>query len=297
MIRSTGEWRAAVRVLMLKWVYSLRRPARDHAKIPVLCYHRVLPDSAAIRAPVYSISSENFEEHLKAIMRMGYRTVHLDDYIEHLKGNRPVGRKSILITFDDGFNDAFAIAWPVAKKYNAVLNLFITADENGALDEYYPRAALASVAHHIRKHGLLWQRIGWDDLRAMRAAGCGIGLHGYRHGRLTQFSLGAIDRQLGMSRSIFLEKLDHPLRAFAFPFGHLKDLRPEIVALLQRRGFDALFSTLPGRSRLPCMQGRLLSRIVIGQNETAETVVYRISGAEDALGILRNIQYSLTSAR
>jgi peptidoglycan/xylan/chitin deacetylase (PgdA/CDA1 family) len=288
--------KSAIKAILMKWAYGLCGPDRDYSKIPVLCYHRILPESDEIHSNLYSISLDIFEEHLKSIIRMGYRTLHLDEYIEHLKGNLPVRRKSLLLTIDDGFYDAFSIAWPIAKKYDATLNLFITADESSALEDYYPQAVLTDVAYHIRKHKKLWQRIGWDDLRAMYKSGCGIGLHGYRHAPLTQCNLGTIDQQLGISRSIFLEKLDQPLRAFAFPFGHLKDLRQETVKLIQSRGFDALFSTLPGRTRLPFTQGAI-SRIVIGQNETFETVAYRISGAEDALGTLRNIQYSLTSAR
>ena len=72
----------------------------------ILCYHKV----SKTYVDVNTIKTENFIKHIRAIKDMGYKTVFLDDVIDHTQ------EKSVCITFDDCYRSFFTEVYPVLMK-------------------------------------------------------------------------------------------------------------------------------------------------------------------------------------
>lgn len=106
--------------------------------LPVLMYHYISswPNSIAV-AP------DLFEAHLKAMNRAGYRGVGLDEAVSYLREGRPLPKKSVLITFDDGFLDNYVYAWPLLREHGHKGVVF--AVTNKIVDEERPRPTLSDV--------------------------------------------------------------------------------------------------------------------------------------------------------
>ena len=84
----------------------------------ILMYHRLTSNKGP------TISVENFEQHL-LFLKDNCELVSLSDAIAH-NNSATRGKLKVAITFDDGYDDFYDLAWPLLKKYNVPATLFIT---------------------------------------------------------------------------------------------------------------------------------------------------------------------------
>ncbi|MFH1754316.1 MAG: polysaccharide deacetylase family protein, partial [Candidatus Latescibacterota bacterium] len=107
---------------------------RKDGAVPVVMYHsvgRLLADWQW--APKLTIPKAVFEDHLKWLVKSGYRTVGLDELHAHVSGISALPARSVVLTFDDGYADNWTYVTPLLKKYGLcgtilVLTDFVQAD-------------------------------------------------------------------------------------------------------------------------------------------------------------------------
>jgi peptidoglycan/xylan/chitin deacetylase (PgdA/CDA1 family) len=87
----------------------------------ILMYHR-LTDSDIIPG----ISTSLFELQLQYLCKY-YNVVSVDEIVSDIQKNIFISNK-VALTFDDGYVDFYAKAWPLLKKYNVPASLYITTD-------------------------------------------------------------------------------------------------------------------------------------------------------------------------
>ena len=61
---------------------------------------------------------DEFKKEMQYLKKHNYKTLTLDDVNCYMKGKCDLPRKSVLITFDDGWKKAYDLALPVLKEYN-----------------------------------------------------------------------------------------------------------------------------------------------------------------------------------
>ena len=88
--------------------------------IPVLMYHHVLEKSSFIASSV-----DEFRSHMKFLAENGYKTLSINEFIAYKKGELEVPKKSVCITFDDGWMDNYIYAYPIVKEFGLKANMFI----------------------------------------------------------------------------------------------------------------------------------------------------------------------------
>ena len=97
--------------------------------VPVLMYHHVLEKSGFIASSV-----DEFRSHMKFLAENGYKTLSVNEFIAYKKGELEVPKKSVCITFDDGWMDNYIYAYPIVKEFGLKANIFIiTEDRSKAL--------------------------------------------------------------------------------------------------------------------------------------------------------------------
>ena len=120
------QTKIAVAQIASQIVWTIRGKKKFIGKqIPVLAYHRVLPDFAETETPMYSVLPEQFGEQMKYLADHGFKSLSLDEYDEIVRGEREVPERAVMITFDDGYADIYSIAMPIAKYYCLKLNVFL----------------------------------------------------------------------------------------------------------------------------------------------------------------------------
>lgn len=92
--------------------------------IAILGYHNIYnSDNEKIEYNQFIISTTDFEEQMKYLKDHNYKTLTLDEFYCWKKGNCDYGRKTVMITFDDGYYYNYKYAFDILKKYdlNAVV--------------------------------------------------------------------------------------------------------------------------------------------------------------------------------
>lgn len=83
-----------------------------------LNYHDIIPEEE--RVPPFdrvAVSQAHFESHFAWLKQSGYKVVSLEEIITASQGGRPLPEKSVLLTFDDGYESFYTRVYPLLKKY------------------------------------------------------------------------------------------------------------------------------------------------------------------------------------
>lgn len=83
----------------------------------ILYYHNIYPKRD------FDIAYKTFHTELK-ILKSYFNVVTLDDIFEFLTSPRTPSKRSVAITFDDGYTDNFVYAYPLLKKHGLRATLF-----------------------------------------------------------------------------------------------------------------------------------------------------------------------------
>ena len=203
----------------------LPRPLpRRRIVVPILMYHRInvpSPSAPSITRRL-TVHPADFARQMRWLKSHGYQTVTQRELFGALLRGRPLGRRPIMITFDDGYRDAFYKAAPV-------------------LSELGMRGTAYVISGRIANGDRAF--LSWGLLRGLERRGIEIGSHSVSHRDLTQLSDNETFRELVQSRRTLEKGLGHPVQWFAYPFGAY-DRRVERLA--RRAGYVLVVTTQHG---------------------------------------------------
>ena len=160
-------------------VYSAtkQRFVRSHATI--VQYHRVTDRTKNWALGSISISPRSFRDHIEYFMSR-YEIVPLDDILQGLQ-ERELGHGKLAITFDDGYRDNYAEAYPILAKYSLPFTVFLITGHIGTGEP------------------LWWDRVGY--------AVCKTDVCRLELGELGNYSLGSSVESRDRVSSLIINKL------------------------------------------------------------------------------------------
>jgi len=89
----------------------------DSVEVPIIMYHNIRKEGDA--EGKYVVSEADFEDDLEYLKKEGYETVVMQDLIDYTQGKGDLPQKPVVLTFDDGYFNNFAYAFPLLQKYDA----------------------------------------------------------------------------------------------------------------------------------------------------------------------------------
>lgn len=146
-------------------------------------YHHVTRDGGSL-----SVSAAHFESQMRGLAQRGYKTLRADDLAAFYNG-KPMPRKSVLITFDDGYLDNWVYAHPVLERYGLNAMLFTVT---GLIGQGPARpcaggnAELPACPPHKQAKQIMFSdnpdtvMLRWSELEAMQSAGT-FEIHSHTH--------------------------------------------------------------------------------------------------------------------
>lgn len=175
-------------------------PPPESVNVPILMYHYVseLPPDADVYRRDLTVLPEHFEAQLQYLFREGYQTVTLADVHARLSTGKPLPARPIVLTFDDGYKDAYTIVTPLLQKFGFVGEFFV----------------LATPAHYEAEHYL-----SWNEMQDMAAAGMSMQAHGRDHVDLTNRSYDFLVYQILGAREAVEAHTGAPVQFFCYPSG------------------------------------------------------------------------------
>ena len=136
----------------------------ESATVVILMYHSLLKDPA--RHGKYVVSPDLFESDLKYLKELGYSFVGIQELIDFVYSGAPLPKKSVVITFDDGYYNNYLYAYPLLEKYYAKMVISVIGKYTDLYDGEKPNAYYSHVT--------------WDMINEMLASGrVEIGNHTY----------------------------------------------------------------------------------------------------------------------
>lgn len=99
--------------------------------ICALMYHKISKEAETkYKNNPYVISAENFEEQMKTLHDEGFNTLTLEEIEQYVKGQTQFTKRTVLLTFDDGYKETYKYAYPILKKYNLNAVVFLITNNN-----------------------------------------------------------------------------------------------------------------------------------------------------------------------
>ncbi|MDA8223357.1 polysaccharide deacetylase family protein [Desulfosporosinus sp.] len=182
-------------------------------EVPVLYYHSVmLEEGNEVRMP-----PDQFEAQMAYLQEKGYESVTLDQLYHAFYKGGVLPQKPIVITFDDGYEDNYATAFPIVKKYGFT-------------------AAVFMVSSYIGGEGFM----SWPQLRELLANGWEIEGHTVNHPYLSQVDKTIVLNELMNSKETLEKGLGKAVGFFAYPYG---DLNADVAQAVKQTGYLMAFTT------------------------------------------------------
>lgn len=200
------EWNP---VGVFPWGYQL---------VPVLVYHNMGPEDRGRLL----IGVKKFEAQMRALRAEGFQSVSLADYLEFTAGRKQLARKSVLITFDDGYRSFAQYARPILKDFGFTATLFVYSD-------------------FVGRGGMSWR-----ELSAMIAQGFDVQAHSKTHTSLRRKEgepqdayAKRIEAELAYPAAQFRKQLGRASDVLAYPYGDTDD---ELLPYVVKYGYVAAFT-------------------------------------------------------
>jgi peptidoglycan/xylan/chitin deacetylase (PgdA/CDA1 family) len=108
-------------------------------RVPVLMYHHIVPEELGLHKNNGAVLPVGeFRRQMKYLHDEGFYTPTLSELEAFVKGQADLPEKSVILTFDDGYESNYIYAFPILKQYNlkAVINLIgaLIPEKNGEFD-------------------------------------------------------------------------------------------------------------------------------------------------------------------
>lgn len=169
-------------------------------RVPILMYHHIAdppPNADAIRRDL-SVSPVAFEAQLHYLREAGYESISLDDLALHLTIGRPLPSRPIILTFDDGYADAYSHAFPLLRSYGFSGTFFLIS---APIDQGNP------------------DFLSWEQVQEMHAAGMRFEPHSYNHPDLRNRGYRFLVFQILAPKEAIEARTGETCRFYAYPAG------------------------------------------------------------------------------
>ena len=99
----------------------------DNITLPIFTFHyvEIVKNKADFIRKNLSITPASFENDLNILKKEDYVFYFIKDIPNIFKGSMKLNDKSVAITFDDGYEDFYTDAFPIIKKYNIKVTVYV----------------------------------------------------------------------------------------------------------------------------------------------------------------------------
>ncbi|MDD2422025.1 MAG: polysaccharide deacetylase family protein [Heliobacteriaceae bacterium] len=182
---------------------------------------------------------DDFAEHMAYLKKEGYNVVSLRQVADFYRHGIPLPPKPVAITFDDGYESTYQLAYPILKRYDFPFTVFIVVNWIGeeTTGPFRPEQK---------------ELISWPQLLEMYESGlCNVQPHtfdahyrfsdgGYpiAHARSDQ-----IFADLEQAKTVLEDRLGHQVFALTYPWGVYS---PATLQVADKLGYEVAFTMTQG---------------------------------------------------
>lgn len=174
--------------------------------IDILMYHSISDAGGPT-----SIPPAVFDSQMAEIARAQVPVVTLDDLVAAHGLGQPLPPHSVIITFDDAYQDFADAALPVLQRHGFPATVYLPT-------EFIGREEAWDGANSPPR-----RLMDWGTIRALAADGVTFGSHSVTHSDLTMLADETLHVELNVSKAEIEDQLGRSVRHFAPPYGMSND--------------------------------------------------------------------------
>jgi GT2 family glycosyltransferase/peptidoglycan/xylan/chitin deacetylase (PgdA/CDA1 family) len=241
----------------------------DGDRVRVLCWHSIADLSHDRVLRDYGVPQPTFERQISQLRAAGWAFITPDELVRFLGSSARIPRRSLLLTFDDGYADLVNEASPVLAGNHAPAVAFIVSRWVGRYNRW--------DAEKGRSPRPL---AGKEDLLRIADRGFEIGSHSRAHPRLAGSDDRTLIDEIEGSRRDLVAMGFRPPRLFAYPYGN-HDAR--VQEAVRAGGYEAAFTTEPTAARRH-VSPFAVPRIEVGPDDVGRRLLRMVRRGERAQG-------------
>jgi peptidoglycan/xylan/chitin deacetylase (PgdA/CDA1 family) len=180
----------------------------------ILMYH-----SISSTDDCFAVDPREFRRQIE-YLRENYTIVSMDEMINFIGKRGDLPRKSVTITFDDGYHDFYINAYPYLRKNKLPATLFVTT---GYVGSEWPRGN-----HH--------KILTWKEIEEISKNQIEIAAHSVTHRDLREIDPSEAGVEIMRSKKEIEKHTKKGVRYFSYPFGNYDS---RIVEIVKSSGFEA----------------------------------------------------------
>lgn len=187
---------------------------QNDSSIPVLMFHSI----TNVKGNELQTSKEQFKQEMQYLKDKGYTTLTLTEVYDFFQKDKPIPKKSVVITFDDGYLDNYTNAYPILKQFGFKATIF---DITSTVD---------TSANYLNS----------AQLKELNSNGIDIEPHTITHPYLNKLSYDQQYKELKISKDFIETLLSKTVKFVAYPYG---EWNQDTIKAVKNIGYTMAFTT------------------------------------------------------
>lgn len=179
----------------------------------ILVYHDVTSGKRKSQIQNDSVILENFERQMKYLRDNSFNPIPLQKLIWLINSGKKIPKKSIIITFDDGYKSTYKNAYPILQKYNIPATVFVAV---GFIGQKKSFPWLEAESNNFGLHESM--PMNEEEIIELYEGGIEIGSHTMYHNLLPKLDREGIEEEILGSQCILEKILGLAPVSFALPY-------------------------------------------------------------------------------
>lgn len=195
-------------------------------RVPVIVYHSVDESNSCI-----SIRPSEFKRQMEFIKENGYNTLTVSELVDNMRKGNGIPDKVIALTFDDGFENNYHVAFPILKDLGLTATIFLTTDYIGGKCTWDKKDDIPDLP-----------LLTWDMIKEMNEFGIDFQSHTATHPHLPLLSEDRIRDEIRRSRLTIEDMMGKRCDILCYPYAEFDE---RVVRILPEEGYVAAFAGHP----------------------------------------------------
>ncbi len=238
-------------------------PATAPFELPIFMYHHVSPSFPADQLTAnLTVLTSDFEDQLAYLKCAGYTGITMKQLFDHISDGAVLPAQPVMLTFDDGYDDAYTGAFPLLQKYGFA-------------------GSFAIITGFVEGGG---PYLSWAQIETMAAAGMEMMSHSVSHVDLGTSDDATDKEQMAASRAALEQHLGTKVEFFVYPAGepfrsNTVERQQEVVQMLKAAGYRGALLAGPNSLTQDPVAPFALNRVRVSGGESLATYAGSIGGA------------------
>lgn len=194
-------------------------------KISILMYHQVGDFDLKIKNHRATYCHyKRFAAQMAWLKRWDYNVISLDEAATAIAENKSLPKHSVVLTFDDGYENFYEYAWPILQKHNFPSTVYIVSSllgktANWLAKDKHPTPPLMNI----------------DRIRQLnKETIVNFGSHSANHNRLAELPLKEAETEILQSKTSLESMLDQPVQDLCYPYGSYNE---DVINISRAAGY------------------------------------------------------------